>query len=71
MSGKRDSLDDVKTANTAAVAGAVASARKAGIAYYEADDRFIYAIYPDGRRVALEKIKLQADKPSTGRRGRA
>lgn len=71
MNGKRDSLDDVKAANTAAVAGAVATARKAGIAYYEADDRFVYAIYPDGRRVAVEKIKPQADEPSTNRRAHA
>jgi len=64
MNGRRKSLDDVKTANTAAVAGAIENARKAGIAYYEADDRFVYAIYPDGRRVAVEKIKPQADNPS-------
>lgn len=64
MNGRRDSLDDVKAANTAAIAGAIENARKAGIAYYEADDCFVYAIYPDGRRVALEKIKPQADKPS-------
>lgn len=59
--GERDTLDDVKAANTAAVAGAVASARKAGIPYFESDDAFVYAVYPDGRRVAVEKIKAPSN----------
>jgi len=62
MSSKRDSLDDVKAANTAAVAEAISSARKADIPYFEADDQFVYAIYPDGRRVVVEKVKPLADR---------
>ncbi len=57
MKPKGDSLDDVKAANTAAVASAMVSAHEAGIPYFEADDRFIDAVYPDGHRVAMEKIK--------------
>jgi len=57
MDSKRDSFEDVKTANTAATASAVSSAQAAGIPYFEADDLFVYAIYPDGRRVVVEKIR--------------
>lgn len=63
MTTKDDSLDDVKTANTAAVTGAVVSARRAGIPYFESDDKFVYATYPDGRRIVVEKIKPLAIHP--------
>lgn len=63
MTSKDDTLDDVKTANTAAVTGAVVGARQAGIPYFESDDRFVYAIYPDGRRIVVEKIKPPAIHP--------
>jgi hypothetical protein len=47
----------LKIANTATTARAASSAQAAGIPYFKADDLFVYAIYPDGRRVVVEKIR--------------
>jgi hypothetical protein len=57
---KKSPLDDVKAANSAAIASATATARKSGIPYFEADSRFVYAVYPDGQRIVVEKVKRAA-----------
>jgi hypothetical protein len=50
-------LDEVKAANSVAIGNATAAARQAGIPYFIADSRFVYAVYPDGRRMVVEKVK--------------
>jgi len=50
-------LDEVKAANTVAIANATTAARRAGIPYFEADSHFVYAVYPNGDRAAVEKVK--------------
>lgn len=54
---KDRSLDEVTAANTVAIANATTAARRAGIPYFEADGRFVYAIYPDGHRAVVERVK--------------
>jgi hypothetical protein len=55
--GKARPLDEVKAANVAAIAKATAAAWRAGIPYFEADNVFVYAVYPDGHRAVVEKVK--------------
>ena len=38
------------------VAEAIRDAHARGIPVFEADDTTVYAIYPDGRRVAIERL---------------
>jgi hypothetical protein len=45
------------------VAIAVREAHARGLPVFEADDTTIYAIYPDGRRVAIERLP-EASKQS-------
>lgn len=52
--------DDVKAAHRIAITNAKAEAHRAGIPYFIADSRFVYAVYPDGRRVVVERIKQAA-----------
>jgi hypothetical protein len=65
---KDSSLDDVEADLRVAIANATAAAHRAGIPYFEADGRFVYAVYPDGRRVIVERIKRsppRADEKAT------
>ncbi|HYD05052.1 MAG TPA: hypothetical protein VEC60_04965 [Reyranella sp.] len=50
-------LDEIKAANAVAIANATVAARQAGIPYFEADNRFVYAVYPDGHRIVVERVK--------------
>jgi hypothetical protein len=38
------------------LAVAVADAHKRGLPFFVSDDKFIYAVYPDGRRVVVEHL---------------
>ncbi len=38
------------------VAAAVRDAHGRGLPVFEADDTTIYAVYPDGRRIAVERL---------------
>ena len=53
-------LDEVLAAYAVSIANAMAAAHRAGIPYFVADDHFVYAVYPDGRRIVVEKIKRVA-----------
>jgi len=54
---KDRSLDDVEVAIAVANTNATTAAHRAGIPYFEADSRFVYAVYPDGRRIVVERVK--------------
>lgn len=51
------SLDEVVEGVRRAAAQAVREAHARGLPYFEADDTTVYAIYPDGRRVAVERVR--------------
>lgn len=56
MEKPQPSLDDVARGIREGVASAVRDAHAKGLPVFEADDTTIYAIYPDGRRVAVERL---------------
>jgi hypothetical protein len=49
-------LDEVVQGIRRGVAAAVKEAHARGLPVFEADDTTVYAIYPDGRRIAVEHI---------------
>lgn len=50
------SLDDIARGLREGVAAAVSETHAKGLPVFEADDTTIYAMYPDGRRVAVERL---------------
>jgi hypothetical protein len=50
------SLDQLPEGIREGVAAAVRDAHAHGLPVFEADDTTIYAIYPDGRRIAVEHL---------------
>jgi hypothetical protein len=65
---KDRSLDDVEAANRVAIANATAAAHRAGIPYFEADSLFVYAVYPDGRRIVGRQIDISSAEEMKGLR---
>jgi hypothetical protein len=59
---KDSSLDDVEAANRVAIANATAAAHRAGVPYFEADSLFVYVVYPDGRRIVVERVRRTDEK---------
>ena len=59
---KDRSLDDVEAAIAVANTTATTAAHSAGIPYFEADNCFVYAVYPDGHRTIVERVKHTAPR---------
>jgi len=55
MSGK-SIFDEIVRGHQKAVAEAVRASHARGIPVFEADDTTVFAVYPDGRRVAIERV---------------
>jgi hypothetical protein len=49
-------IDEMMAGIQCGVAAAVADAHKRGLPFFVSDDKFIYAVYPDGRRVVVEHL---------------
>jgi hypothetical protein len=49
-------IDEMAAGIQRGVAAAVADAHRRGLPYFVSDDKFIYAVYPDGRRVVVEHL---------------
>jgi len=62
MGNKAASLDDVAAGIREGAALAVREAHASGLPVFEADDTTIYATYPDGRRVAVERLPTAPDQ---------
>lgn len=56
MSSDTSIFDKIVQGHRNAVAKAVRESHARGIPVFEADDHHVYAVYPDGRRVAIERI---------------
>jgi hypothetical protein len=60
-------LDEIVEGIRRGVDMAVKEAHARGLPVFESDDTTVYAIYPDGRRIAVEHIlesaKLRRQKP--------
>jgi len=54
-------IDELAEGLRQGIAAAVGDAYARGLPIFEADDTTIYAVYPDGRRVAVER--LPHDRP--------
>jgi hypothetical protein len=61
--GKKESpLDEIAAGIREGAALAVGEAHARGLPVFEADDKAIYAIYPDGRRVVVEHLPTTPDR---------
>ena len=49
-------IEEMAVGIQSAVAAAVEDAHKRGLPIFVSDDKFIYAVYPDGRRVVVEHL---------------
>ena len=49
-------IDEMAVGIRRGVAAAIEDAHKRGLPVFVSDDKFIYAIYPDGRRVVVEHL---------------
>ncbi|TWT15032.1 hypothetical protein [Reyranella sp. CPCC 100927] len=49
-------LDELAEGLRQGIAVAVRDAHAHGLPVFEADDTTIYAVYPDGRRIAVERL---------------
>lgn len=49
-------MDEMAVGIQRGVAAAVEDAHRRGLPIFVSDDELIYAIYPDGRRVAVERL---------------
>jgi hypothetical protein len=56
------SLDQLAEQIKAGVTVAVREAHGAGLPVFEADDTAVYAVYPGGRRVAVEHVLTSPDR---------
>ena len=56
MSGDKSLFDEIVQGHQKAVAEAVRASHARGIPVFEADDTTVFAVYPDGRRVAIERV---------------
>lgn len=56
MSNGKSIFDEILQGHRAAVAEAVRASHARGIPVFEADDTTVFAVYPDGRRVAIEHV---------------
>ncbi len=56
MKGSRPPLDTLESSLREGVAEAIRDSHARGIPVFEADDTMVYAVYPDGRRVAVERL---------------
>lgn len=56
MSGDKSIFDEIVQGHQKAVAEAVRVSHARGIPVFEADDNHVFAVYPDGRRVAIERV---------------
>lgn len=65
MDRKASSLDDIAAGIRRGVAEAVREAHASGLPVSEADDTTIYAIYPDGRRVAVKHLPIAPGRASS------
>lgn len=50
-------LEEVTAGIKAGVAKAVKEAHARGLPYFEADDKAVYAVYPDGRRSVVRHLR--------------
>jgi hypothetical protein len=57
MSGDKSIFDEIVQGHQEAVAEAVRVSHARGIPVFEADDTTVFAVYPDGRRVAIEHVR--------------
>lgn len=56
MSDGKSIVDEIVQGHQKAVAEAVRASHARGIPVFEADDTTVFAVYPDGRRVAIERV---------------
>jgi hypothetical protein len=49
-------IDEVAVGIQRGIAGAIKEAHRRGLPVFVSDDKLIYAVYPDGRRVAMELL---------------
>jgi hypothetical protein len=49
-------IDEMAVGIQRGAAAAVEDAHRRGLPFFVSDDRFIYAVYPDGRRVVVEHL---------------
>jgi hypothetical protein len=56
MSGGNSRIDEIVRNHQDAVDEAVRASHARGIPVFEADDTTVFAVYPDGRRVAIERV---------------
>jgi len=53
---KAPTFDEMVEGIRRGVAEAIREAHARGLPYFEADDVAVYAVYPDGRRVVVERL---------------
>jgi hypothetical protein len=56
MSSDKSIFDEIVQGHQEAVAEAVRASHARGIPVFEADDTTVFAVYPGGRRVAIERV---------------
>ncbi|MBX3499451.1 MAG: hypothetical protein KF889_08410 [Alphaproteobacteria bacterium] len=56
MTGNKSIFDEMVQGHRNAVANAVRDSHARGVPVFEADDHHVFAVYPDGRRVAIERV---------------
>ena len=56
MSDGKSIFDEIVQGHQEAVAEAVRASHARGIPVFEADDNTVFAVYPDGRRLAIERV---------------
>jgi hypothetical protein len=49
-------IDEMAVGIQRGVAAAIKDAHRRGLPIFVSDDKLIYAVYPDGRRVAVERL---------------
>jgi hypothetical protein len=59
MADETKRLDDLVTGIRDGVAAAVRDAYARGLPVFESDEMTIYATYPDGRRIAVERLPTE------------
>ncbi len=56
MSSDKSLRDAIVEGHQKAVDEAVRASHARGVPVFEADDNHVFAVYPDGRRVAIERV---------------
>ena len=58
MDIKVPTIEEMAVGIKRGVAAAIEDAHRRGLPVFVSDDKLIYAVYPDGRRVAVERLPV-------------